>query len=129
MHLSAERGQLLLVDACADHLHIRIDVRAALERLNRTINRLRMNARDRRIADVARCMNQARIDFRCTLIEVKPLQVRCNQLHAAVFNCHRLLNKIHIYTPSFTIYSLIQQMSVFPQMCAPCADSQGQDDQ
>ena len=68
---------------------------ARFQRLDGTVDRLGMHTRDRCIADIARRMDQTRIELRFALIQMKPLQMGSNQLHAAVFNRHRLLDKIH----------------------------------
>ena len=120
MHLTAERGEFFLVNACTHHLDIRIDMRPRLQCLDGTVNRLRMDARDRRITNIAGGVDQTRIELRRPLIQSKPLQMGRNQLHAAIFNRHRFLDEIH--KNSYLCDSLTESTKCFTSsyVCARC---------
>ena len=95
MHLTAEGGELPLVDARAHHLDIRIDGGPGPQGLLRCCHRLRMQVDEWSVLHISRRVDDARIDFRLDLAQMIRRQMWSDELHAAIFDFPRFLDKIH----------------------------------
>ena len=67
----------------------------AVSRGHAGLDCIRRHTDDWRIVHVSGRMDHSAVDLDGPFIEIQSRQMRCNDLHAAIFDCHWLFDKIH----------------------------------